>query len=87
VLGDAAEPTADHIPQLAYIEACFREALRLHPPVGAVSRDATVDTIIKVGHGFGYWFWLWFWVLDLGLGCGFGFGFGFSFGFRFWFWL
>lgn len=30
-----------------YIEACFREALRLHPPVGNVSRDVAVDTTIK----------------------------------------
>jgi cytochrome P450 len=30
-----------------YIEACFREALRLHPPVGAVSRDVAADTTLK----------------------------------------
>ncbi len=49
VLGDAPEPTADHIPKLVYIEACFREALRLNPPVSGVARDAAADTIIKVG--------------------------------------
>ncbi|KAI8468257.1 MAG: cytochrome P450 [Monoraphidium minutum] len=47
VLGDAAEPTADHIPKLAYLEACFREALRLHPPVVQLGRDAAADTLIK----------------------------------------
>jgi cytochrome P450 len=32
-----------------YTEACFREALRLNPPVGAVSRDVAVDTTLKGG--------------------------------------
>lgn len=30
-----------------YIEACFREALRLHPAVGTVQRDVTCDTTLK----------------------------------------
>jgi hypothetical protein len=30
-----------------YIEACFREALRLHPAVGAVNRDVAADTTLK----------------------------------------
>eukprot|EP00878_Enallax_costatus_P002291 GHUV01002466.1.p1 GENE.GHUV01002466.1~~GHUV01002466.1.p1 ORF type:complete len:1154 (+),score=313.19 GHUV01002466.1:119-3580(+) len=47
VLGDRFEPVADDIPKLFYLEACFREALRLHPAVGTVSRDVNVDTILK----------------------------------------
>ncbi|KIY92424.1 cytochrome P450 [Monoraphidium neglectum] len=47
VLGDATEPTADHIPRLPYLEACFREALRLHPAVTAIARDAAADTLLK----------------------------------------
>ncbi|GBF99888.1 hypothetical protein Rsub_12684, partial [Raphidocelis subcapitata] len=47
VLGDAPEPTAEHIPKFVYLEACFREALRLHSPVTGVGRDAAADTIIK----------------------------------------
>lgn len=31
----------------AYLEACFREALRLHPAVGTVTRDVAVDTTLK----------------------------------------
>jgi hypothetical protein len=48
VLGDAAEPSAEHVPKMVYLEACFREALRLHPAVVAVARDAAADTVIKV---------------------------------------
>jgi cytochrome P450 len=48
VLGDANEPSAEHIPKLVYLEACFREALRLHPAVTDVSRDAAADTLLKV---------------------------------------
>jgi cytochrome P450 len=33
-----------------YIEACFREALRLHPPVGTVNRDVALDTTLKGEH-------------------------------------
>eukprot|EP00775_Hariotina_reticulata_P009541 gene9541-9705_t len=51
VLGDEIEPKVDDVPKLVYIEACFREALRLHPAVGTVQRDVTCDTTLK-----GKWF-------------------------------
>lgn len=47
MLGDATEPRAEHIPKLVYVEACFREALRLHPAVAGVGRDAAADTLLK----------------------------------------
>lgn len=47
VLGDRFEPTVDDIPKLVYIEACFREALRLHPAVVTVTRDVLHDTTLK----------------------------------------
>jgi sulfite reductase alpha subunit-like flavoprotein len=40
------EPTAADIGRLPYLEACFREALRLHPAVAAVTRDACRDTAL-----------------------------------------
>lgn len=45
VLG-GREPTANDITKLAYTEACFREALRLHPAVVQLNRDAAVDTTL-----------------------------------------
>jgi hypothetical protein len=35
-----------HISQV-YLEACFREALRLHPAVAVVTRDVYADTTLK----------------------------------------
>lgn len=49
VLGGRSELSASDIPKLVVAEACFREALRLHPPAGQVGRDAAHDTVIKVG--------------------------------------
>eukprot|EP00877_Chromochloris_zofingiensis_P012867 jgi/Chrzof1/7834/Cz02g38070.t1 len=46
VMGDRTEPTAQDIPKLIYMEACFREALRLHPAVTQLSRDAGADTTL-----------------------------------------
>jgi cytochrome P450/NADPH-cytochrome P450 reductase len=40
------EPTAADIGKLPYLEACFREALRLHPAVVAINRDAARDTVL-----------------------------------------
>lgn len=51
VLGERCEPRADDVPKLVYLEACFREALRLHPAVGTVTRDVYADTTLK-----GTWF-------------------------------
>ncbi|KAF8059389.1 cypD [Scenedesmus sp. PABB004] len=51
VLGDRMEPRVDDVPKLFYLEACFREALRLHPAVGTVTRDVMHDTTLK-----GKWF-------------------------------
>lgn len=48
VLGGRAELTAADIPKLVVAEACFKEALRLHPPAAQVGRDAAHDTIIQV---------------------------------------
>ncbi|KIZ02858.1 NADPH--cytochrome P450 reductase [Monoraphidium neglectum] len=47
VLGDAAEPTVDHIAKLHYVEACFREALRIQPVAVATARDAAADTVLQ----------------------------------------
>jgi cytochrome P450 len=38
VLGGRAELAASDIPRLVVAEACFKEALRLHPPVGMINR-------------------------------------------------
>eukprot|EP00877_Chromochloris_zofingiensis_P012868 jgi/Chrzof1/7835/Cz02g38090.t1 len=46
VMGGRTEPTAQDIPKLQYVEACFREALRLHPAVVQLSRDAGADTTL-----------------------------------------
>jgi hypothetical protein len=48
VLGGRSELAASDIPKLVVAEACFKEALRLHPPAGNVGRDAAHDTVIKV---------------------------------------
>lgn len=48
VLGGRAELTAADIPKLVVTEACFKEALRLHPPAAQIGRDAAHDTIIQV---------------------------------------
>ena len=44
VLAGRAEPTYADLSKLPTVEACFKEALRMHPPVGSVARDAQVDT-------------------------------------------
>lgn len=49
VLGGRGEPGAADLGKLVTLEAIFKEALRLHPPVGAVSRDATADTTLGGG--------------------------------------
>ncbi len=48
VLGGRPELSASDIPQLVVAEACFREALRLHPPAVQISRDAVHHTVMKV---------------------------------------
>ena len=49
VLGSRGEPAAADLPKLVTLEAIFKECLRLHPPVGAVSRDAATDTTLGGG--------------------------------------
>ena len=49
VLGSRGEPSAADLPKLPTLEAIFKECLRLHPPVGAVSRDAAADTTLGGG--------------------------------------
>ena len=44
------EPAAADIGRLPYLEACFREALRLHPAVTAVTRDAARETVLLGEH-------------------------------------
>lgn len=46
VLGDKPEPAAADLAKLVYTEACFLEALRLHPAVTLLTRDATADTLL-----------------------------------------
>eukprot|EP00442_Polarella_glacialis_P051737 CAMPEP_0115155730 /NCGR_PEP_ID=MMETSP0227-20121206/68055_1 /TAXON_ID=89957 /ORGANISM="Polarella glacialis, Strain CCMP 1383" /LENGTH=1158 /DNA_ID=CAMNT_0002566835 /DNA_START=113 /DNA_END=3586 /DNA_ORIENTATION=+ len=46
VLGRKTEPCAEDVPQLQYVEQCFREALRLYSPVTNISRDAAYDTLL-----------------------------------------
>jgi cytochrome P450/NADPH-cytochrome P450 reductase len=46
VLGDRVNPTFADIGKLHYVEACFKEALRLQPSVPAVTRDVGNDTVI-----------------------------------------
>jgi len=46
VLGQRASPTYSDLTKLVYIEACFREALRLYAPVASTGRDVTRDTIV-----------------------------------------
>jgi hypothetical protein len=38
VLGGRAELGLSDLPRLVVAEACFKEALRLHPPVGMINR-------------------------------------------------
>ncbi|WIA11150.1 hypothetical protein OEZ85_011289 [Tetradesmus obliquus] len=47
VLGGRTKLAASDIPRLVVAEACFKEALRLHPPAGNVGRDAAHDTVLK----------------------------------------
>ena len=43
VLGDR-QPTVEDLPNLTYCEMVFKEALRLHPPVWLISRQAKQET-------------------------------------------
>eukprot|EP00775_Hariotina_reticulata_P004961 gene4961-5202_t len=47
VLAGRSDMTAADIPKLVVTEACFREALRLHPPAAQIGRDAAHDTVLK----------------------------------------
>ena len=49
VLAGRAEPSYADLGRLPTLEACFKESLRLHPPVGSVARDAMVDTTLGGG--------------------------------------
>lgn len=46
VMGDRSTPTYDDIGKLPYIDALFREALRLYPAVQALKRECANDTIV-----------------------------------------
>jgi len=48
VVGDADEVTHDHLSQLKYLEMCWKEAMRLHPPVPVVGRKVVED--VTLGH-------------------------------------
>ncbi|KAF6264212.1 cytochrome P450 [Scenedesmus sp. NREL 46B-D3] len=47
VLRGRSQLAAADIPRLVVAEACFKEALRLHPPANNVGRDAAHDTVVK----------------------------------------
>jgi cytochrome P450 len=51
VLNGRSELTAADVPKLVVTEACFREALRLHPAVVQIPRDAAQDTTLLVRGG------------------------------------
>jgi cytochrome P450 len=46
VLGDRASPNYEDISKLTYIDACFKEALRMNPPVQMLRRECAQDTIV-----------------------------------------
>lgn len=41
--------TLDHLSKLPYIEACLREALRMHPPISALGLEAKGDQVLGDG--------------------------------------
>ena len=49
VLAGRTEPAAADLRRLVVAEAVFREALRLHPPVVVLTRDASADTTLAQG--------------------------------------
>lgn len=49
VLAGRTEPAASDLRKLVVTEAVFREALRLHPPVVVLTRDASADTTLAQG--------------------------------------
>ncbi|KAL3918290.1 MAG: hypothetical protein SGILL_004307, partial [Bacillariaceae sp.] len=50
VLGSRSSPTYEDICNLKYLEACFKETLRMYPPVGFLARECATDTIVKGNH-------------------------------------
>ena len=49
VMAGRTEPAAADLRRLVVAEAVFREALRLHPPVVVLTRDASADTTLAQG--------------------------------------
>ncbi|KGI55588.1 cytochrome P450 [Campylobacter sp. MIT 97-5078] len=47
ILQDEKEPKIEHIKKLKWLNYCFKEALRLYPPVGFFARSARKDTQIR----------------------------------------
>jgi cytochrome P450 len=50
ILGDRASPNYEDISKLTYIDACFKEALRMNPPVQLLGRECAHDTIVLDNH-------------------------------------
>jgi cytochrome P450 len=46
VMDDRASPNYEDICRLTYIDACFKEALRMNPPVQSLRRECASDTIV-----------------------------------------
>ncbi|KAL7554490.1 hypothetical protein ACHAWF_018524 [Thalassiosira exigua] len=46
VMGERSTPTYEDIGKLQYVEACFRETLRMYPAVQALKRECATDTIV-----------------------------------------
>ncbi|TBU23441.1 cytochrome P450 [Dichomitus squalens] len=49
---DTDTPTMDQLNNLPYLDNVVRETLRLHAPVPATTREATIDDVIPVGEPF-----------------------------------
>lgn len=46
VMGDRTSPTYEDVSKFKYLDACFKEALRLNPPVQQLKRECAQDTIV-----------------------------------------
>ena len=47
VLGSRSSPTYEDISKLEYVEACFKETLRMYPPLPFLSRECATDTVVQ----------------------------------------
>ncbi|KAL3912338.1 MAG: hypothetical protein SGARI_001211, partial [Bacillariaceae sp.] len=47
VLGSRSSPTYEDISKLVYVEACFKETLRMYAPLNFLSRECATDTVVQ----------------------------------------